>query len=487
MGGSGGQAATPDGKIAEAALKQASLGDEWLKFSKESFGLTTGRLAEIEALNKSISEQTLALAKNQTATTTALTDKQIALADEQMAQNKAIGAKQLETASWQDGIARDDRKRYEDVYRPIEDQYIEEASNYASPERQAEAAAEAMADVRTAAATSRAGAQREMASLGINPLSGRWGGVDRAGELGTSLAVAGAANSARKGVRDTGLGLKADLANLGRGVSASALATAAQATGTQNSAIANNNAGAGLAIGAANNAINAKAAAAAGEAGALTAGLNGRLAVADRYADATGILGAGYAGAQQGQAAMSNTLTNLYSLKQSAQAEQNRNDSNNFGSMLGAIGTIGGVLLSDEDLKEDKAPIPDGEALDQVKNMPVETWRYKEGVADDEEHVGTYAQDFQEQTGQGDGHTIPIGDAIGLTMRAVQDLAGEVDKIASAVGLGSGLSRNAKAKAPARRSLPPPPEERRAEVPPAASMPPPAMDRAPGLGRRQAA
>lgn len=485
MPGSTGGAPTPDGKIGDAALRQAALGEEWLNFSKESFAISKTRQTEIDALTKSISAQTLKLAQDQSANTKLLTDKQIALADEQMAQNKAVSAKQLATADWQDTIARDDRKRYEDVYRPIEDQYIEEASTYASPERQAEAAASAMADVRTAAAASRQGAQREMASLGLNPLSGRWAGVDRAGELGTSLAVAGAANSARKGIRDTGLSLKADLANLGRGVSAQALTTAQQATGTQNSALAASNSGASMSIGAANNAIANGGAATAGETNALVGGLNGSLAANEMYLGSTGIMGNGYAGAMQGQAGQANTLTNLFNAKQGAYASGRQEESSNWAAGLGALGTIGGVLLSDEDLKEDKAPIPDGEALDQVTSMPVETWRYKEGVADDAEHVGTYAQDFQEQTGQGDGHTIPIGDAIGLTMRAVQDLNGKVEEIAAAVGLGGGPGPKARAKVAARRPSPPPEDSRAAAVIP--PPPRPALDKAPGLGRRQAA
>lgn len=487
MPGSNGAAPTPDGRIADAATKQAELGQEWLNFSKEQFGISQARQAEIDTLARSVADQTLRLAQDQSAYSKSLTDKQLALADEQLQQNRDIAAQQLDSASWQDGIARDDRQRYEDVYRPIEDQYIEEASNYASPERQAEAAAEASADVQTAAARARGTAQREMASMGLNPLSGRWAGVDRAGELGTALGAAGAANAARKGIRDTGLSLKGDLANLGRGVSAQALQTAAQAINTQNSALAAGNAGTALSIGAADSAIANSGAAKAGEASALSSGLSGRLATDDRFLASTGILGQGYAGAQQGQAGMANTLSNLYQLQQNAYADGQARQSNDWSAGLGAIGTIGGVLLSDEELKEDKEPIPDGEALDQVVSMPVETWRYKDGVADDAEHVGTYAQDFQEQTGQGDGHTIPIGDAIGLTMRAVQDLAGQVSEIASAIGLGGRPGPSAKAKDAVRRSAPPD-DGRTAPTPPTAPPPTPAaLDQAPGLMRRAAA
>ena len=484
MGGGGGAAPTPDGRIAEAAVKQAALGQEWLDFAKSNFGISQTRQAEIDALTKSIAQQTQALAQGQTAYTKALTDKQLQIADETAAINKQVGQQQLDSAQWQDGIARADRQRYEDVYRPIEDQYIQEASEYGSEARQDAAAAEAMADVQTAAATSRQAAQREQASLGINPNSGRWAGIDRAGELGTSLATAGAANAARKGIRDTGLSLKADLANLGRGVSAQALNTAAQATNTQNSGLNAANAGANLGIGARNTAISNAGVAAAGEAGALATGLNGALNANSQFLGSTGIMSNGFAGASAGQGAMANTLSGLHNADMATWQQQQQNNQAGWSAGLGAVGMIGGALLSSEEFKEDKMPLEEGEALDKVIDLPVEAWRYKEGVADDAQHVGTYAEDFQQETGMGDGRTIPIGDAIGLTMGAVKDLAQKVDEIAAAVGLGGGPGPRAKAKPAARPSSPPPEGRRAAALPPPAS---PVVDQAPGLGRRRAA
>lgn len=482
MAKGGGAAPEPDSKIADSAVRQAELGEEWLKFSKEQFAISQDRQAEIDALTKSIAEQQLKLAQDQSAYTRTQTDRQLALAEEQLGINRSIADKQLETAEWQEGIARADRQRYEDVYRPVEDQFIDEASNYGSQERQDEAAAAAMADVRTAAATSRAGAMREAASLGINPNSGRWAGIDRAGELGTSLAAAGAANNARTMVRDKGLSLKADIANLGRGVSSQALQTAQAATGTQNSALNASNAGAQIGIGASNTAIGNRGAAAAGESNALATGLSGALNANSQFLGSTGIVGAGYSGAAAGYGNQANTLAGLYNAEMARWQNQEQIASNNFNGVMGAIGTGAGLLLSDEDVKKDKEPIPDGSALEAVNNMPVESWRYKDGVADESEHVGTYAQDFQEQTGQGDGQTIPVGDAIGITMKAVQDLSKQVDEIASAVGLGAAKSRRS-AKAVAR-----PPEARAtaAPTPPAKRRLPP-MDAASGLGIRRAA
>ena len=68
--------------------------------------------------------------------------------------------------------------------------------------------------------------------------------------------------------------------------------------------------------------------------------------------------------------------------------------------------------------------------------MPVEKWKYKEGVSDEGHHIVQYAEDFKEQTGLGDGKSINLIDGLGLTMKAVQELSSKVDKIAeTGVGL----------------------------------------------------
>lgn len=112
---------------------------------------------------------------------------------------------------------------------------------------------------------------------------------------------------------------------------------------------------------------------------------------------------------------------------QSWQANQN-----SMSSMMGGLGTLAGIMLSDKNAKTDKKPLPEGEALGAIRKMPVEKWRYKPGRGDGGEHVGTYAQDFTKATGQGDGKTIDMISAIGVTMGAIRDLDKKVDKMARA-------------------------------------------------------
>lgn len=361
----GSSAPDPDPKIGEAALLQAQTGQEWLNFAKDAFEVSTGRQAELDELTKQVSTLQIGMAQDQ--------------------------------ADW----SRADRQRYEEKFRPIEDSFVEEATNYATPERQAAAAAEAKADVQTSAAAARAAAGREAAGMGIDPASGRYAGIDRAGEMGTALATAGAQNNARQLVRDKGLALKADAVNLGRGLPAQSAQAAAMGLNAGSSAVG------------------------------LNQGTNAQ------YLASTDIMGSGYRGQMAGYAGQASTLNQQYSNQIAAwDAEQRANaaSASGFGSFLG--GAMG-LIFSDETMKTDKTEIPEGTALEMVKQMPVEEWTYKPGVADEGRHVGTYAQDFHEATGKGDGRSIPMQDAIGITMKAVQDLAVQVEQLAAGLGVGA--------------------------------------------------
>lgn len=366
MGKGSSSAPQPDPQIGKAALMQAETGQQWLTFARDAFAVSNERQAELDALTKQVSDLQLGVAADQ--------------------------------AGWM----RADRERYETSFRPLEDEFLNEAKSYDSPEKQAAAAAEAKADVLASSATARATAQREAASLGIDPTSGRYAGIDRAGEMGTALAAAGAQNSARQMVRDKGLALKADAVNLGRGLPAQSAQAAAAGLGAGSSAVGLHQTNQGL------------------------------------YNSSTGIMGQGFQGQMAGYAGQASALNQQYSTQVAAwDAEQRHNSAGaaGFGQFLGGIAGL--MFTSDEDAKEDKAPLPKGAGLDAVNAMPVEEWTYKPGVADEGRHVGPYAQDFAAATGKGDGRAIAAQDAIGITMAAVQDLDDKVDRIADIVGLGT--------------------------------------------------
>lgn len=364
----GGKAPAPDPKIGEAALENAELGKEWLSFAREQFDIANERQAELDELTKRIGEQ------------------QIEMSDRQM--------------QW----SAEDRQRYRDQFQPLEDRFVEEASTWDSQERQAERAAEAKADVLQNAAAQRAASQRQAASMGVNPASGRFQGLDRAGELQTALAAAGAQNQARDQVRKEGMAMRADAVNIGRGLPAQSAQAASLGLSAGNSALA-------------------------GAQGAHGA-----------FMGNTQIMGQGFQGAMSGNSSMANILNQQYQNQLQAWSANQQATAAGIGGIASAIGTgIGAyAALSSKAKKTKKRPVKG--ALEAVKGLPVESWEYKPGAQgkappgvippDNKRHIGPYAEDFKKQTGRGDGKTIPLQDAIGITMKAVQELDDKVEKIA---------------------------------------------------------
>lgn len=369
MGKKGGssKAPKPDPRIAQAAQKQADLGQDWLSFAKDAFEQSKARQETI--------------------------DKQTA---DVMAQQQGVADQQLK---W----AQQDRDRYNNVFVPAQDKFVNTAMNYDTPEKQEEAAAEASADVQNSAAKAQEAQARNAASMGVNPASGRYAGIDQNTVMNTALANAGAQNQARQLVRDKALGLQYQAANMG------------------NMLPQQSNQTMGLGLGAGSDAIG-------------LAQRNQQL-----FNGSTGIVNSGYAGAMSGYQGMSNSLNNLYGNQLSAwqaQNQQNAQKASGLGSFLGGVAGIASSFLpSDKNLKTNKRRLRAGAGLEAVNSMPIDTWKYKPGVADEGEHIGTYAQDFKKATGKGDGKTIPTVDAIGISMKAIQDLSKEVKNIERAIGL----------------------------------------------------
>lgn len=205
--GGGGSAPAPDPAIGQAALENVALGKDWLAFAKDQFAQGNERQETTDALNTRVITQ------------------------------------QLDTQDRANTWANEDRARTKEVFQPLENQFIDTAKNFDTPEKQAEAAATAKADVLAASEQQRQSSARQMASMGVNPNSGRFAGVTRAGDLNTALASAGAQNNARIMIRDKGLALKADAINMGKGLPSSTAAAYGIGTNAGNSAVGNNQSG----------------------------------------------------------------------------------------------------------------------------------------------------------------------------------------------------------------------------------------------------
>ncbi|QIW86707.1 tail fiber domain-containing protein [Klebsiella phage SJM3] len=359
----GSSAPSPDPNIGLAAMKQAELGEEWLNFAKDQFNVSNERQKQQDVLANQVTQQQLDASK--------------------------------QAQQW----ATEDRDRYNNTFKPLEDQFIDKAQNWDSAERQQQQASEAKADVLNNASQQRQATERNMASMGVNPTSGRYAGVERSGENATALAAAGAENNARNTVRNQALSLQADAVNMGKGLAVNPASSLGLSTSAGSAAMQ------------------------------TTAGNNAQAA------GLSSIMGQGYQAAMTGYGNQANTLNQQYQNQLNAwQANQLQSNSlwgglGQFGGMLGGAA----IMSSSKDYKENKRPAKG--SLEAVRRMPVEEWKYKDGIEDGGQHIGAYAEDFHAATGKGDGKSIPVVDAIGITMGAIQDLDKKVDALAKGRGL----------------------------------------------------
>jgi hypothetical protein len=356
----GSSAPSPDPNIGKAAMKQAELGESWLNFAQEQFKVSNERQKEQDVLANQVTQQQLDASK--------------------------------QAQQW----ATEDRDRYNNTFKPLEDQFINKAQNWDSAERQQQQASEAKADVLNNASQQRQATERNMASMGVDPTSGRYAGVERSGENATALAAAGAENNARNTVRNQALSLQADAVNMGKGLAVNPASSLGLSTSAGSAAMQ------------------------------TTAGNNAQAA------GLSSIMGQGYQAAMTGYGNQANTLNQQYQNQLNAW-QANQQQSNSLWSGLGSLAGMGLMAFSSKELKEDKRPATG--SLEAVRRMPVGEWKYKDGIADGGEHIGPYAEDFQAATGKGNGKMINLMDAVGVTMGAVQQLDKKVDALAKGRGL----------------------------------------------------
>jgi len=338
-----------------------------------------GRAAIMQA---QLGQEFLDFTKQQYEISNARTDKLDDLSQE-------VTQQQLDAAKTAQGWATEDRERYKSVFQPLQDDFVAEAQKYGSEEYQSEAAAKARADVVNSATRQSAQRQRAMASMGVSPASGRYAGVERSADVSVALGAAGAENNARELARNKGLALKADAINLGNGLPSSAAGSL------------------GLGVNAGSSAV-----------GTATIPINS-------YAQNNNMMQGGYSTAMAGYQGQASTLNNLYQNQLAGYQAQQAAGSSFFNALGGVAGAA--IMASSKTYKEDKAPAKG--VLEAVRKIPVETWRYKPGIADGGEHIGPYAEDFKAATGRGDGKSIPVVDAIGVTLGAIRELDAKVSKM----------------------------------------------------------
>ncbi|WP_296763696.1 tail fiber domain-containing protein [Sediminimonas sp.] len=301
----------PDKRIGEAALKSAAIGEDYLAFMKDQAAITNDWAAE-------------------------------------------------------------DRSRYRSVFQPLQDEYIADSQGGPDYGKVAGDARRAKATAAHQFNAAQGQQERRLASMGVDPRSGRFGSATRSSELAEAAATAGAAN-------DTRLKSRAMAENKSDTMKANAI-----------------NMGSGMAVNP-----------------GTSMGLSNAAS------------GAGFQGAMQGQRQKGSLLNTQYQ----QQMQQYNAQMSQSSSLWGGLGSLAGLALtSSKDAKTNKKPV-ERSLLKAVEKMPVEEWDYKPGEGDGGSHVGAYAEDFKAATGKGDGRSINVVDALGVTMGAVQELSQKVDKI----------------------------------------------------------
>jgi len=276
--------------------------------------------------------------------------------------------------------AADQWDQYKNIFQPIENQMAQEAVNYDSAEEVARREGLAAATVQRQFDASDAQMAREMARMGVSPTSslGAQGMTDQANAR--AMARAGAVNKERNDTKLLGMSLRQDAARFGRNQTGTGLAASA-------AALQGGQAATGI-MGAQSAQQNA---------GAATAG---------------GLMSQG--GGMIGSAA--NTLLNQWNSQQQMQMNAQNQQSAGLGSLVGSLGSAGLMAwaASSKELKEGGRPADDEAALEGLASVPVETWKYKDGVEDGGRHTGPYAEDMQQAFGD---QVAPGG--VGLDMVSV--------------------------------------------------------------------
>lgn len=116
-------------------------------------------------------------------------------------------------------------QEYLATYQPIERQMAAEAKAEGSPEQQESEAARARAGVAGSYEGARAAGGRDLARMGVNPNSGRFGDFSLQTNLAQSSDEAGSMNNARTQARMRGIALRSGVSQFGRGMPQTGIAS----------------------------------------------------------------------------------------------------------------------------------------------------------------------------------------------------------------------------------------------------------------------
>jgi len=120
------------------------------------------------------------------------------------------------------------------------------------------------------------------------------------------------------------------------------------------------------------------------------------------------------------------------------------NQAQMYGSQMAGLGQLvgtaagfygkpqgSGAVASSRDFKESKAPVDTGDAVEAFKRLDVDSWKYRDGIADGGRHIGPYAEDVQRELGDEvapGGRQIDMISMSGAQTAAIKGLAEKLDE-----------------------------------------------------------
>ena len=322
----------------------------------------------------------------------ALTDQYAPLFAQEVQAGTA--AQQQETQESGDTYAN-----YKQYFQPVQDQFAQDAASYASDGRKEQAADTASGQVATAYDAARAQQQDQLQAGGVQAGSGKALALNNSLNLSEAVAKAGAANTARTNVENTGLNLEQSASSLGAGLPVTSLQ---QAGAAQSSGQAAQGSVAGIS--------GLTAAPLTTSTPAFSAGVNGLLGFNQAQANATNSSN-GFFGDLIGAAA------GAYGMYKSTKTVKDKISRVDGKAALDGLVAGGGTAATKQTvgLKPSSKPfaISGKKALDGLCSgkMPVDGWKYHDGVEDSGEHVGPYAEDMHAAFGD---KVAPRGKAIDI-------------------------------------------------------------------------
>ena len=388
-------------------------GERWTadRFANAGFAFCGDPCSEPEAPDysgiASANEKSAQLAKE-------AADNQLAFSKEQYDFLKPYIQKQLQTgqdvaaqqqtdAAKASGRADQQWSQYQTTFQPIEEKMAQEAMDYGNAADQERSAGQAATDVTQQFQSQRAAAQRQLTSMGVKPNAGTFMAANREMDASEAAARAAAMTGTRQAVKDKGVSLRAGAAAFGRNQTNTAGQQVGLSTGSGSAATQSAGAGVGSTMAAGSQVAGGYGA----QIGAANSAMQANLGLGGLMNSAYGNQAQMYGSQMAGMGQLMGTAAGFYGKPQG-----------------------GGAVASSRDFKESKAPVDTGAAVEAFKRLDVDSWKYRDGIADGGRHVGPYAEDVQRELGDEvapGGKQIDVISMSGAQTAAIKGLAERLD------------------------------------------------------------